>query len=67
MKKILIATDFSANAKHAAEYGYTIASQVKAGIILCNTFIVPAEMPRGAPWYGRNLNMMKSWKVLTRS
>jgi len=47
MKKILIATDFSANAKHAAEYGYIIASQVKADVILCNAFIVPAEMPQG--------------------
>ena len=47
MKKILIATDFSANAKHAAAYGYAIASQLKASVILCNAFIVPAEMPQG--------------------
>ncbi|MDO3627303.1 universal stress protein [Mucilaginibacter sp. BT774] len=47
MKKILIATDFSANAAHAAEYGYAIASQVKADVVLCNAFIVPAEMPQG--------------------
>jgi len=47
MKKVLIATDFSANAAHAAEYGYAIASQVKADVILCNAFIVPAEMPQG--------------------
>jgi nucleotide-binding universal stress UspA family protein len=47
MKKILIATDFSANAAHAAEYGYAIASQVKDDVILCNAFIVPAEMPQG--------------------
>lgn len=46
MKKILIATDFSANAAHAAKYGYEIASQVKADVILCNAFIVPAEMPQ---------------------
>jgi len=47
MKKILIATDFSANATHAAAYGYAIATQVKADVILCNAFIVPAEMPQG--------------------
>jgi len=47
MKKILIATDFSANATHAATYGYAFASQVKADVILCNAFIVPAEMPQG--------------------
>lgn len=46
MKKILIATDFSVNATHAAEYGYAIASQVKADVILCNAFIVPADMPQ---------------------
>jgi len=46
MKKILIATDFSANAAHAAKYGYVIASQIKADMILCNAFIVPAEMPQ---------------------
>jgi nucleotide-binding universal stress UspA family protein len=46
MKKILIATDFSANAAHAAKYGHAIASQVKADVVLCNTFIVPAEVPQ---------------------
>lgn len=46
MKKILIATDFSANAKHAAEYGYTVASQIKTDVVLCNAFIVPAEVPQ---------------------
>ena len=46
MNKILIATDFSANAAHAAQYGYRIASQVKDDVLLCNAFIVPAEMPQ---------------------
>jgi len=45
MKKLLIATDFSANAKHAAEYGYQLAKQLKAGIFLCNTITIPAEVP----------------------
>ncbi|MDB5155418.1 MAG: universal stress protein [Mucilaginibacter sp.] len=44
MKKLLIVTDFSANAKHAAEYGYLLAKQLKAGIFLCNTIIIPTEM-----------------------
>jgi nucleotide-binding universal stress UspA family protein len=43
MKKLLIATNFSANAKHAAEYGYLLAKQLKAGIFLCNTITIPAE------------------------
>ena len=46
MKKILVATDFSTNAAHAAKYGYAIASQVKADVVLCNAFIVPAEVPQ---------------------
>jgi nucleotide-binding universal stress UspA family protein len=45
MKKLLIATDFSATAKHAAEYGYLLAKQLKAGVFLCNTITVPAEVP----------------------
>src|ERR1700712_4924731 len=45
MKKLLIATDFSTNAKHAAEYGYLLAKQLKAGIFLCNTITIPAEAP----------------------
>ena len=46
MKTILFATDFSANARHAAEYGYNLAKLIKANIILCNAVIVPAEMPQ---------------------
>jgi nucleotide-binding universal stress UspA family protein len=45
MKTLLITTDFSANSKHAAAYGYTLAKQLKAGIILYNTVIIPAEAP----------------------
>ncbi|MDB5112800.1 MAG: universal stress protein [Mucilaginibacter sp.] len=45
MKKLLIATDFSASAKHAAEYGYILAKQLKAGIFLCNTITIPAGTP----------------------
>jgi nucleotide-binding universal stress UspA family protein len=48
MKSLLIATDFSVNARHAAEYGYFLASQLKKNIILCNTFLVPAEAPQSA-------------------
>jgi nucleotide-binding universal stress UspA family protein len=46
MKTILFATDFSANARHAAEYGYSLAKLIRANIILCNAIIVPAEMPQ---------------------
>ena len=46
MKTLLIPTDFSPNAKHAVEYGYKLAKQIKANVILCNAVIVPAEMPQ---------------------
>jgi nucleotide-binding universal stress UspA family protein len=46
MKTILISTDFSANAAHAAAYGYNLAKQTKANVLLANAVIVPAEMPQ---------------------
>ena len=46
MKTLLISTDFSDIATHAAEYGYNLAKQIKADVILCNAVIVPAEMPQ---------------------
>lgn len=46
MKKFLFPTDFSANAKHALNYGYCLAKQVKAHIIICNAIIEPAEVPQ---------------------
>ncbi len=46
MKKFLFPTDFSDNAKHALKYGYFLARQVKANIIICNAIIEPAEMPQ---------------------
>ena len=48
MKKILIATDLSANAKNAAKYGYSLAVDIKANLVLYNAFIVPAELPESA-------------------
>lgn len=46
MNSLLIATDFSTNANHAAEYGYEIAGQLKANVVLFNAFIVPVEIPQ---------------------
>lgn len=46
MKTLMIPTDFSANATHAAEFGYNLAKQIKANIILLNAVIVPAELPQ---------------------
>ena len=46
MKKFLFPTDFSANAKHALAYGYSLAKQVKANMIICNAVTTPAEMPQ---------------------
>ena len=46
MKTILIPTDFSENSVHAAEYGFYLAQQLKAKVLLCNAIIIPAEMPQ---------------------
>jgi len=46
MKKILVPTDFSANATHAAEYAYQLARQLKADVVLCNAVTIPAETPQ---------------------
>jgi nucleotide-binding universal stress UspA family protein len=45
MKTLLVATDFSANAKHAVDYAYKLAEQMRANMVLCNAFIIPAEVP----------------------
>ena len=46
MKKLLFLTDFSSAARHAAEYGYQFAKQIKADIVLGNAIIIPAEVPQ---------------------
>lgn len=46
MKTLLFPTDFSAHAMHAVEYGYRLARQIKAKVILCNAVIAPAEVPQ---------------------
>jgi nucleotide-binding universal stress UspA family protein len=48
MKTLLFPTDFSANAIHAAEYGYNLAKQIGANIILCNAIIIPSEVPEAS-------------------
>ena len=46
MKTILISTDFSPNAAHAAAWGYNLAKQAKANILLANAITIPAELPQ---------------------
>ena len=46
MKNLLVLTDFSKPAKHAAAYAYSLAKQIQANMILCNVVIVPAEVPQ---------------------
>nr|WP_294941799.1 universal stress protein [uncultured Mucilaginibacter sp.] len=44
MKNILISTDFSPTAAHAAAYGYNLAKQSEANILLANAITLPAEV-----------------------
>ncbi|MGN6394413.1 MAG: universal stress protein [Mucilaginibacter sp.] len=46
MNTILIATDFSVNAHHAATYGYHLAQQLKAKVLLCYVMNLTAEIPQ---------------------
>ncbi|WP_461448628.1 universal stress protein [Mucilaginibacter sp.] len=46
MKTFLFPTDFSADSKHVLAYGYSLARQVKANVIICNAIIEPAEIPQ---------------------
>jgi len=46
MRTLLFPTDFSANSNHAAEYGFNMAAQIRANIILLNAVIIPAEAPQ---------------------
>lgn len=46
MKTLLLATDFSDNSNHAVRYGYDLAKQIKAKVLLCNAITVPAEVPQ---------------------
>ncbi|MBE9600255.1 universal stress protein [Pedobacter sp. MC2016-24] len=48
MKKILIPTDFSVPAENAARYGIELAKILKADVLICNAFKVPAEAPMAA-------------------
>lgn len=46
MKNLLVLTDFSKSAAHAARYAYSLARQLRAGVTLCNVVVVPAEVPQ---------------------
>ncbi|RYY70690.1 MAG: universal stress protein [Chitinophagaceae bacterium] len=52
MKTILVATDFSVPAENAAHYAIQLAKLIKADILLCNAYKVPADAPMAAqvPW-----------------
>ena len=45
MKTILVLTDFSDKADHAAHYALKLAQQTKAQLLLCNMFMVPYSEP----------------------
>lgn len=45
MKTILVLTDFSTRADHAAHYALKLAVKIKADVMLCNVFPVPESEP----------------------
>jgi len=48
MKNILVATDFSVPAENAAHYAIQLAKLIKANVMLCNAYKVPADAPMAA-------------------
>jgi nucleotide-binding universal stress UspA family protein len=48
MKSLLVATDFSPGANHAAEYAYRLAAELRRDLVLCNAFFVPSDAPDAA-------------------
>ncbi|MGY0036437.1 hypothetical protein [Pedobacter sp. NJ-S-72] len=44
MKTLLLLTDFSTGANHAAEYGYNLAKVLNANVVLCNAVTIPAQL-----------------------
>jgi nucleotide-binding universal stress UspA family protein len=45
MKTILVLTDFTIKADHAAHYALKLAQSIKANILLCNVYPEPAAQP----------------------
>lgn len=46
MKRILVATDLTANAEHAVVYAYKLAQSLGAKLYICHSLNVPAEIPQ---------------------
>ena len=46
MKNLLLLTDFSATADNAVSYGYQLAKEIKANVLLCNVVDIPAQIPQ---------------------
>ncbi len=48
MKTILVLTDFSIRADHAAHYALKLAQKIKANLLVCNVFLTPSAEPMAA-------------------
>ncbi|MGY3055300.1 nucleotide-binding universal stress UspA family protein [Pedobacter sp. UYEF25] len=46
MKHLLVLTDFSAHATHAAEYAYAFSKKIDTDMTLCNAVLIPVEEPQ---------------------
>jgi len=46
MKTLLLCTDFSTTGDHAVKYGYHLAQSIKANVVVCHAFMIPAEVPQ---------------------
>lgn len=61
MKTILVLTDFSIRADHAAHYAIKLAQKIKANVLLCNVFLIPSTTPMATQiaWPMENFEMLE--------
>jgi len=65
MKTILVLTDFSIRADHAAHYALKLAQKIKANVLLCNVFLIPSTTPMATQiaWPMENFEMLEEGSV----
>lgn len=61
MKTILVLTDFSIRADHAAHYAVKLAQKIEANVLLCNVFLIPSSSPMASQvaWPMENYELLE--------
>lgn len=61
MKTILVLTDFSIRADHAAHYAVKLAQKIEANVLVCNVFLIPSSSPMASQiaWPMENYELLE--------